>query len=64
MVSGIGVFYADKRPTERIGILPDVEAKPTITGLRAGRDEVLEEAVRQILGPDIPQEQVEKIAKQ
>jgi C-terminal processing protease CtpA/Prc len=47
-ISGIGVFYPDKRSTQRIGIIPDVEVKPTITGIRAGRDEVLEEALRQI----------------
>ena len=52
LISGIGVFYPDKRPTQRIGIVPDVEIKPTIAGIRAGRDEVLEEALRQILGRD------------
>jgi C-terminal processing protease CtpA/Prc len=49
MISGIGVFYPDKRPTQRVGIVPDVAVKPTIAGIRAGRDEVLEEAVRRIL---------------
>lgn len=49
-ISGIGVFYPDKRPTQRIGIVPDVEVRPTIAGIRAGRDEVLEEAIRQIVG--------------
>ncbi len=63
MISGIGVFYPDKRPTQRVGIIPDVEVRPTISGIRAGRDEVLETAVRQILGPDVPAEQIEKIAK-
>src|SRR6185369_16469723 len=37
MISGIGVFYPDKRPTQRIGIVPDVEVRPTIAGIRAGR---------------------------
>ena len=50
MISGIGVFYPDKKPTQRVGIVPDVEVRPTIAGIRAGRDEVLEEAQRQILG--------------
>ena len=56
MISGIGVFYPDKRPTQRIGIVPDKEVKPTIAGIRAGRDEVLEAAMREIVGPkvDIP----------
>ncbi len=48
MISGIGVFYPDKRPTQKIGIVPDVEVRPTIKGIRAGRDEVLEAAVEYI----------------
>jgi len=51
MISGIGVFYPNKRPTQRIGIIPDIEVRPTIAGIRAGKDEVLEEAKRQILNP-------------
>jgi len=49
MFSGIGVFYPDGKPTQRVGIVPDVEAYPTIAGLRAGRDEVLEAAVQKLL---------------
>jgi len=52
MISGIGVFYPDKRPTQRIGIVPDKEVKPTIAGIRAGRDEVLAAAMREIVGTD------------
>src|SRR5216684_3628196 len=52
MISGIGVFYPDKKPTQRLGIVPDVEVRPTMAGIRAGRDEVLEEALRQIRTPD------------
>jgi C-terminal processing protease CtpA/Prc len=63
MISGIGVFYPDKRPTQRIGIVPDVEVKPTIAGIRAGRDEVLEEALRQIVGRGAPPAQIEKMYK-
>ena len=62
MISGIGVFYPDKRPTQRVGIIPDVEVRPTIAGIRAGRDEVLEEALRRILGPGTPADQIEKMA--
>ncbi|HYD84683.1 MAG TPA: S41 family peptidase, partial [Opitutus sp.] len=54
MISGIGVFYPDKRPTQRIGIVPDIEVTPTPAGIRAGRDEILEAALRQVLGPDAP----------
>jgi C-terminal processing protease CtpA/Prc len=60
-ISGNGVFYPDNRPTQRVGIVPDVFVTPTIAGIRDGRDEVLEEGVRQILGSDIPPEQVRKI---
>jgi len=49
-ISGIGVFYPDHRPTQRIGILPDVVARPTIAGIRSGRDEVMEAAVERVLG--------------
>lgn len=59
--SGIGVFYPDKRPTQRVGVVPDLEARPTIAGVREGRDEVLEEAVRQILGRDVPLAEIQKL---
>lgn len=32
--SGIGVFYPDGRPTQRVGIVPDIVIEPTIAGLR------------------------------
>lgn len=48
MISGIGVFYPDRRPTQRVGILPDIEVRPTLAGIRAGRDEVLEAAIAEI----------------
>jgi hypothetical protein len=43
--TGLGVFYPDGTPTQRIGIQPDIFVRPTIDGLRAGRDEVLEAAL-------------------
>jgi C-terminal processing protease CtpA/Prc len=48
MISGLGVFYPDHRPTQRVGIIPDVVAMPTIEGIAAGRDEVLEAGVKMI----------------
>jgi C-terminal processing protease CtpA/Prc len=63
MISGIGVFYPDKAPTQRIGIVPNVEVKPTIAGIRSGRDEVLEEALRQILGSGVSAAEIERLAK-
>ena len=62
-ISGLGVFYPDKRPTQRIGIVPDVKVRPTIAGVKAGKDEVLEEAIRQVLGPDTPSAEIEKMYK-
>ncbi len=45
LFSGIGVYYPDKRETQRIGIVPDIEVKPTIKGIQEGRDEVLDRAL-------------------
>ena len=46
--SGLGVFYPDGSPTQRIGIVPDVVVQPTVDGIREGRDEVLETALREL----------------
>jgi C-terminal processing protease CtpA/Prc len=43
--TGHDVRHADGRQLQRIGIQPDVVAAPTLAGLRAGRDEVLERAL-------------------
>lgn len=40
-----GVFYPNKKETQRIGIVPDIEVKPTILGIQQGKDEVLERAI-------------------
>jgi len=44
-ISGIGVYYPDGRETQRVGIVPDIEIRPTIEGIKAGRDELLEKAI-------------------
>ena len=44
-ISGVGIYYPDGRETQRIGIVPDIEVKPTIQGIREGRDELLEKAI-------------------
>ncbi|REH01143.1 S41 family peptidase [Flavobacterium aquicola] len=41
-----GVFYPDKKETQRIGIVPDIEVKPTIKGIQEGKDEVLDRALQ------------------
>jgi C-terminal processing protease CtpA/Prc len=48
LFTGLGVYYPDGRPTQRIGIVPDIEVRPTLAGIRAGRDEVLERALEYI----------------
>jgi C-terminal processing protease CtpA/Prc len=40
-----GVFYPDKTEVQRIGIVPDIEVKPTILGIQQGKDEVLDRAI-------------------
>jgi len=47
-ISGLGVFWPDQRPTQRVGIVPDIWLTPTIAGLRAGRDELIDAAIRHI----------------
>ena len=47
-ITDLGIFYPDRRPTQRIGIVPDVVVKPTVEGIAAGRDEVLETAIHLI----------------
>jgi C-terminal processing protease CtpA/Prc len=48
--SGNSVRHADGRQLQRLGLVPDVLVRPTIAGVRAGRDEVLEGAVRYLTG--------------
>jgi carboxyl-terminal processing protease len=43
--SGIGVFYPDRTPTQRVGIVPDIFVAPTIAGIQNGVDEVLQKAL-------------------
>ena len=44
-ISGIGIFYPDGTPTQRVGIIPDIEMTPTVKGIRNGEDELLERAI-------------------
>ncbi len=49
MISGLGVYYPDGTETQRVGIVPDIEVKPTIEGIKNGKDELLERAIEFIL---------------
>ncbi len=42
--SGHDVRHADGRQLQRVGLIPQIEVRPTIQGIREGRDEVLERA--------------------
>jgi C-terminal processing protease CtpA/Prc len=44
-ISGIGIYYPDGTKTQRIGIVPDIEVKPTISGIKQGKDELLGKAI-------------------
>jgi C-terminal processing protease CtpA/Prc len=45
LFSGLGVFYPDGTNAQRAGVRIDHYVTPTIEGIRAGRDEVLEKAL-------------------
>ena len=47
--SGLGIYYPNGEQTQRIGIIPDIVVKPTIEGIKSGRDELLEKAIELIL---------------
>lgn len=47
--SGIGVYYPDGTETQQVGVKLDVVVKPTINGIKNGKDEVLEMAKALIL---------------
>jgi C-terminal processing protease CtpA/Prc len=46
LFTGHDVRHADGRQLQRVGLIPDVEVEPTRAGIAAGRDEVLEAAVK------------------
>lgn len=54
-----GVYYPDYRPTQRIGIIPDFEVHPTISGIRSGYDEVMSFALTCTLGTEPEPEKTE-----
>ena len=50
MISGIGILYPDGTETQRKGVKIDVHVKPTIAGVKAGKDEMLDKAKEIIMG--------------
>ena len=49
--TGMKVLKHDGSQLHLVGILPTVPVEPTIEGIRAGRDEVLERAIEVVSGP-------------
>lgn len=43
--SGHDVRWPDGKQLQRVGLIPDIEVRPTTQGIRAGRDEVLDKAL-------------------
>jgi C-terminal processing protease CtpA/Prc len=48
MMSGIGVYYPNGQETQRLGISPNIEIYPTISGILENRDELIEKAIETI----------------
>jgi C-terminal processing protease CtpA/Prc len=44
--TGHDVRHADGRQLQRIGLVPHVKVRPTLKGIRQGKDEVLERALQ------------------
>ncbi|WNH07633.1 S41 family peptidase [Thalassobellus suaedae] len=45
-MTSLGVYYQDFSETQRKGVKIDIEVQPTIHGIKAGRDEILEKAIK------------------
>ncbi len=44
-ISSTGVYNTDGKETQRVGLVPDIEVKPTIEAIKARRDELIEMAL-------------------
>lgn len=43
--TSLGIYEVNGTQTQRAGIQPDIEVRPTVEGIREGRDEIMEAAV-------------------
>jgi C-terminal processing protease CtpA/Prc len=48
MFSGISILNPDDTETQRAGIVPDLEVKRTVEGIKEGKDELLIKALEQL----------------
>ena len=44
-ITGVGFYYPDGKEVQRVGIVPDIEVKQTIEGIKLGKDEILDKAI-------------------
>ncbi|RZK17785.1 MAG: hypothetical protein EOO56_17255 [Hymenobacter sp.] len=51
LMTGIGIYYPDRGETQQVGLRLDVTLRPTVAGIRAGRDELRDRAVELIQQP-------------
>jgi hypothetical protein len=49
MISGLGVYYPDGITTQRAGVKINLVIKPTIQGIKTGKDELLDKAKELIM---------------
>jgi len=49
IISGLGIYYPDGTETQRKGIKIDLVVKPTVQGIKAGKDELLDKAKEEVL---------------
>ncbi|MFR0666255.1 MAG: S41 family peptidase [Faecalimonas umbilicata] len=47
-MTGLGVYTPEGEQTQRCGLKPDIECWQTVEGIKAGKDELLEEAIKLI----------------
>jgi C-terminal processing protease CtpA/Prc len=51
LLTSLGVYYPDRGETQQVGLRLDVTLRPTVAGIRAGRDELCDRAVELIQRP-------------
>lgn len=47
--SGVGILTAEGEQTQRVGLSPDIYVEPTVSGIKEGKDELIEAAVQYIV---------------
>ena len=47
--SGVGILTAEGEQTQRVGLSPDIYVEPTVSGIKEGKDELIEAAVQYII---------------